>query len=47
MQAFVGKFRSVLASGQIPCAIAAFNDVDADDQSVSGILRLQTGNYGN
>jgi hypothetical protein len=35
------------ASGQIPFAVAAFNDVDSDDHSVSGILRLQTGNYGN
>lgn len=35
------------AAGRIPFAVAAFNDVDSEDHSVSGILHLQTGNFGN
>ncbi|UCH74029.1 MAG: hypothetical protein JSU82_17205 [Rhodospirillales bacterium] len=35
------------ASGRIPFAVAAFNDVDSDDHSVSDVLSLQTGGYGN
>ena len=35
------------ASGRIPFAVAAFNDVDSGDHSVSDIFQLQTGSYGN
>ncbi len=35
------------ASGRIPFAVAAFNDVDSGDHSVSEVLYLQTGNYAN
>ncbi len=35
------------ASGRIPFAVAAFNDVDSEKHSVSEALVLHTGNYGN
>lgn len=35
------------ASGEIPFAIAAFNEVDGERHSISGTLILRTGGYGN